>query len=360
MLEILSPPWPKPKYSINFPRLNYNRSKLNDNWIKSRNYYRASSNYAPSNHILTQILSSISFDKNQSPKMYYDCLDDADYYFAQVHGLVSDVKKANVYLNGYFYGGRKSVEVYLHDVSDFDITSNWRDWQPVIVRHSNFIDYSYSVPERGNINNNEEGLTVISINIKMLAMQYYYYLKSDTDILFGDVKRNIASFVFRYPLCNMLPSIIDNSYLNEYRSRILGNIMHSVKETNPNALGSHSYMFEATITDVIKYYRSARGLNIPSVLVSIPMIFCNNPLELYSYNHRLTNINNIWILAYLSACLINLGQEISISKDINSAFYKKVLHDVRIIENSRLLEAGNKKLFPRIKETVDLVVSLIH
>lgn len=360
MLDILSPPWPKPRSSVKFPRLNYNRSKLNENWIRSRNYYRASSGFAPSNHILTQILSSISFDKNQSPRNYYDCVDEADYYFAQIHGLVSDVKNAKAYLNGYFYGGRKSIEVYLHDISDVNIYSDWRNWQPVVVRHCNFIDYSYSIPERGNINNIVEGLTVISINIKMLAMQYYYYLKSDTDMLVSDVKRNIASFVYRYPLCNMLPSIIDNSYINEYRRRLTGNIIHNVKETNPVALNSHSYMFDTTITDITKYYRNTRGLSVPMALSTMPIIFDVNPLSVYGYTHKLTNINNIWILTYLATTLITLGQELSTSKDINSTFYKDVLHELKIINNSRYLEAGNKTLLPRIKETVDLVIKLIN
>jgi hypothetical protein len=355
MIDILSPPWLVSRLNIKFPRLNYNRDKLKLNWKKTKDYYRSSSLFAPSNHLLIQILSSITFDKNQSPSTYYGALADADYYFASISDLTSDIHKAKVFLNGYFYGGKKCYEIYVHDTQEVDIKSNWREWQPIKVRSSQFIDYSYSIPMRGNIDNVSEGITVISINIKMLAMQYYFYLKSNTDMLVTDVKRNIGSFVVRYPLCNMLPSIIDCSYLNEYRQRLLGEHIHSVKETNPVALNTKEYMFDRTISDVITAIRNSRGVDKANAIAAIPMIFTTNPFETYGYYHRLENTNNIWILSYLKYSLLNLGCELSLSKDVNRKLNGEVNHEIKILKNSRYIEAGNKTLAPIILSYIDKV-----
>lgn len=360
MLDLLLPPWPTLRSKINFPRLNYNKDKLKLNWDKSKNYYRTSSLFAPSNHLLIQILSSITIDKTQTPFQYYSNLNESELYYARIHGIVNDASNAKALLNGYFYGGRKSIEVYVLDMGEVDLNTNWQEWQPVKLLSSNFIDYSYSIPERGNIPNNADGFSIISINIKMLAMQYYFYLLSDTDMLDADVKRNIGSFVMRYPLCNMLPSVIDCSYINEFRKILIGTSMHDIKETNPIALNTHSYMFDKTLSDITNAYKSNRGYTIITAVTAIPMIFSDNPLMAYGFKHYLTNTNNIWIIAYLQYTLLLLGIGLSPTNAINEKVYKDTVREIKIIRNGNFINSGSRTLAPKINETVDLLFDLVN
>lgn len=201
---------------IKYPEWNYIRDGLKKNLGTVLRFHRHNPMAVKSNHFLVQLLQSITVPQSQNLERYYDNVDRISLNMGMVFKMTSSIYKGHIF-NGIFYGP-DNPEILIADNASFDIfdaNKNWESLSPVnVIRHFKS-DLGLNIPD-GTLSGSESGLSVIVINIPMLAVQYRAFRINEMYISDGEFEsqRSIMQFIYMYVLPNMLESHLDCALFN--------------------------------------------------------------------------------------------------------------------------------------------------
>ncbi len=194
---------------------------------KLQDYYHNRVYAVKSNHLLAYILSDLNVPMEYSDDRYVEaCRVRAD-IISRATSLTSPTHYGKLH-DGCFYGpGSKEIIYSVDEYFDTKVVvDNWKDIvavRPLLHPRS---DLRLMLPN-GKKSGNETGLSVISVNIPMLALQYKYFSmdqykhQSETGSMLG-----VTHFIHMYVLPNMmgfhLDIVIYNRLMNLYYGKPMG------------------------------------------------------------------------------------------------------------------------------------------
>jgi len=164
-----------------------------------------------SQHILNRLLKSIQTPYHMPLDRFAELVGDDALHVAGALRMTTPLQKGMLF-HGQFYSANDPEILLAHDGS-FNAAKIHSQWKNVVavrpLLHPK-TDFSLTIPN-GKDYGDEKGLSVILINVGMLAVQYRAFLidakKNETD-------NSMHCFLSRYVIPNMLQSTADLSLLN--------------------------------------------------------------------------------------------------------------------------------------------------
>lgn len=255
------------------PNWSFIKDGLKTNINIVENYYKDVCRPVKSNHFLVRLLQSITVPNSLPLDRYYSNVDAIALNLSMVFKMTSSIYKGNVH-RGIFYGS-SSAEILIANDESFNIfnaDSNWKNMSAVRVLLHPKTDLGYIVPN-GFDSSSEAGLSVILINIPMLAIQYRAFLNSQRHI--AD-KKSIMQFIGGYVLPNMLKSQTEISIFNRVYNKAFDiKLNDNVKIKHPFFLQDYRPYLDKALDNCLDYI-SKSSKSYRTVFQSIPSVYNEN------------------------------------------------------------------------------------
>jgi hypothetical protein len=176
-------------------------------------YYRLYPPAVPSSHFLIRLLQGLGISMNMPLARYYDLVDGRAKAVSMHMQITSSYAKGVVH-DGIFYGeGSKEILLLDEDYTDFNwVHDNWQNVCPIKVLLHPKSDLRLLLPN-GKSYSQESGLTVISINIAMLAVMYRAFTLAQVG---KPDSLSPYQFIGGWVLPNMLHAHLDLALFNRY------------------------------------------------------------------------------------------------------------------------------------------------
>lgn len=292
---------------------NYIEQGLKRNIEKVQQYYRTWNPILPSNHFLVRLLQTLSVPYSLSLDRYVANVDRVALGHAMQLGMTSVMSKGRVF-RGAFYGAA-TPEILLAVDDSFNYEEADRNWKNVCavkpLLHAK-TDTDLLLPN-GLYTSDESGLTIVQINITLLAVQYRAFLRSQAGVAPGTAKTD-ASFIGAYVLPNMLPAHMEQVLFNRLYA-----LHTSPMRTPPKRRRSHPFSmprYDAYLDNALAKsleYIDTGKLEFETMLKSMPSVSYASQYEAQEMPDILPTRQVDWALtaARLKAVdlLVRLGGE---------------------------------------------------
>lgn len=196
------------------PKYVYIRNALNQNLLKKITFQRENVRSVHSSHFVVRLLQSITVSKQLDDRRYVDLVDDLAMDLAMSLKLTSSTYRGVAFENGPFYG-RESTEVLIAHTEDFDLdkaSKSWRRLEPIRFLMHPKTDLNMDIP-LGQPTGSETGVSVITINIPMLALMWKKWWENELKVR-PEAPRTVMQFVAMFVLPNMVFSQIELALFN--------------------------------------------------------------------------------------------------------------------------------------------------
>ncbi len=250
---------------------NYVMKGLKRNVEKVQQYYQAYNPTVRSNHFLIRLLQTFSVPHGLPLDRYYANVDRLALNHAMNMGMTSSISKGRVF-RGIFYGGN-TPEVLIAVDDHFDYEHVYRNWERVAavqpLMHAKS-DTELLLPN-GQASSEEEGLTVILVNVPMLAVQYHAFLNAQANRMRGTLKTD-AHFIAAYVLPNMLPKHMELAVFNRvYQHATQPDHKSVLLRQHPFYLPEYDYYLNDTI-ETFLFNIERTPLEFQTILKSLPSV----------------------------------------------------------------------------------------
>lgn len=254
----------------------YVRAGLKRNLEVVTHYNRKFPKAVQSNHILVRLLHSLNVPMSHSLERYYGNVDSVALNVAMALKMTSSIGKGRIF-KGVFYGLGSEEFLVAHDTpfNPFEAHDNWRDLRPVEVLRHPFSDLGLAIPD-GEEHYSESGMSIISINIPLLAVMYRAFRLNEQKVL-GDSEsqHSLPQFLRMYVLPNMLYSHLDIALFNR---------MDNLQKGAPLGTSTYEHPFYITdysarcdfIQETILGKIGATNLDFVAILRTIPAVTHDN------------------------------------------------------------------------------------
>jgi hypothetical protein len=240
---------------------------------------------------------------SMDPVIYSDKVLDIALNVAQILKMTSPLSRGHVFNTSLFYGDNVQ-EILLANIDPYDkqdLLVNWRDAAPIrILRHPK-TDLNLYLLNR-SVQTSEGGLSVISINIPMLATQYRLWCQYEGQDN-GDSPESIATFLTRYPINNMLYSHFDLALFNRLFAMFKGLALSNGANHSPFWQLDLTHRVDAVLVKQLIVYRD-READFDNFLRETPSVTADNLKELFRLPPTLINRQNTWALTLTRIPLI--------------------------------------------------------
>jgi len=260
-----------PKTGIHIPtEINYLRRLYIFNNNNIVNYYRKRNFAVKNNHILSRLLEHIPLLLNYDNYRYLEYISNKLVYLAKHFKLTSELEKGIVH-RGYFFGnGGEEIIIASHELFDINyVVNNWKDAKSVRVITTDRDDTKLLLP-LGKNDGCKNILSVILINVPMLALQYREFMKEQQ--INSEILLTKNNFIIKYVLPNMMSDVIDHIFLNRVIEAFYGE-----KSYEPNY--HHRFKIFEPYTQLSKYSINtnktlkSKKIDFINILRNIQLIF---------------------------------------------------------------------------------------
>lgn len=236
-------------------------------------YRRTYPGYLANDHILISLINGLGTPLSMDVQSYVDKTRDRSLYHASALGMTSPVSKGRVFTDGQFFG-RYVQDVIIAVDDEFDVdyaAAHWQDLEPVRFVYHPLSDLSFTIPGL-QPTSNEAGLSVILINVPMLALQYrqWRYWRQSVD-----AERNpqtTAQFLCSYTLPNMLASELDLALFNRMVLTYYGAEPAAMAKRHPFYIFDLSRETDHVLGNYLTYI-NRRGMSFDTLLSNFPSVF---------------------------------------------------------------------------------------
>lgn len=347
--------------ALTFPHFEYVRGEIQKNLQKVVGYYRVSPMYYPSSHLLVQILRHLNVSLHQDLSIYRDKVSDLSDDLSRAMRLTSPTNVGQVPREGVFYG-EGSDEVLLAIDEQFSLQSvrdDWENLQPIrFLRHPK-TDLNLEVPE-GHQTSSEVGLTIVTVNIPMLACQYRQWkLRELQDN--PDNPRNAMQFLGLYPIPNSLYSQVDVAFINRFMARFEGRALTATKDHHPFYFNNYETRIDQELDKILSVItrRTIPFENLLEALVPIHAKSFREVIELpkMPYTRQVT-----WALTLARLPIITwlVQYDILTQRSRNGKELNLIRRTIRELRSDAALRQGlPMEVRSQIQAEVDLLEELV-
>ncbi len=338
----------------------YLRKPFLDTLIEVKEYYRNNVMFLDSTNILAAILFNIDIDVNYTDKAYVQYATSRTDGLSRSLNITSSFHYGKIFHNEFY----SSSEILLLDTRPFDIdiaNKYWKNLAPVYPLLHPWSNLNYTLPIGGKLDTANNGLSVITINIPLLAYQFRCFIKDK--MLHNDpINTLIPIFLTQYVLPNMLNKQIDLCILNILMNTYYNKSNSKPLVTNPFPLPVHNYLNKViTFSNNILNWIKGQTLLYPQILQGIPAVFENNMDEVLEMPN-IANTRQVWwaiALARLDIMLFLISVGGNESLKYNSYYLREQQKDFSYLRSeniySKMFDSEYAKI---INNKIDYLVNL--
>lgn len=223
-----------------------------------KDYYKIRPFAVKSEHILTRLLNNIGVPYSFNLERFYDIVDTKGLQVASSFKFTSSLNRGQMF-KGIFFG-EDSEEVLMAIDDSFNPFTVYRNWKTVsavkVILHPKS-DLGLTLAN-GKRSGTDTGLSVITINVPMLAVQFKAFLEYQTKNYLekGLNTHTVAQFIHMYVLPNMLDTQLDISLFNRAYNLVVGAPMGSQTKTHPFYLTDYSKHVDKSYTQLVEYFKT--------------------------------------------------------------------------------------------------------
>lgn len=319
---------PKTGISID-PNWQYVKSGLQRNISQAVLYYRTKNFSVKSNHLLVNLLDSSQTTITGDVESFYNQVQDRALRLASIFNMTSSVSYGKVF-DGVFFGkGSKEVIIATDDpMNPLELEANWQDIESV-----KFLDHPKSdtslLLANGKAYSDEDGYSVLSVNIPALLVQYRCWLKEQKareDA--GEVTFSPAVFVHKYILPNLLNSQLDVAVFNRINNLVKGAPMGVPKYRHSFVLVDYDARLDKALLHSIKQIQN-RDQDFFNQMRQVPLINVENLLQFSKLPENAPTYQIVWAELIARIKLISFLIDANPSKGIKQS--RQYLNDIKRI-----------------------------
>ena len=237
-------------------------------------YYHSRVIGVPSNHLLCRLLTTANVPFQYDVDRYMEAAYARSPYVGKYFNLTSEINYGR-FNDGVFYGPGND-ELLLYDESYFnpyDALLQWKTLSPVKVLEHPISDFGLKLPD-GRSNSTATGLSVVSIDIPLLLLQYRGFVMEQYGRIIGGEAGQLATshFVHMYVLPGMIKSHIDLVIMNRLKNLYYGAPMSQATTKHPFQVIDYGSRVDRVLLDVLKHIENKSTLYSTS-LKSIPSVY---------------------------------------------------------------------------------------
>jgi len=244
-------------------------------------FYRRFPTAVNGSHFLVKLLIGLGTHKDLDIEKFFQTIRQRSMGVASSLQMSTSLNRGVVF-DGIFYG-KGSKEIIIGHNENFDLLDardNWRDLEPIKILSHPKSDLNMN-PIDGNSYNSENGISVISINMPMLALQYREFRILEDRIAEENAEspRSMEQFIAAYPLNNALRSHLDHCLFNRIYNLLTNKPLgDSRKKHSFYITDFSSKLNEIHTTNLLNLVNSGRKFD--SILKMIPLISSDNLKQL--------------------------------------------------------------------------------
>jgi hypothetical protein len=329
MYNIFETPDTRDNATISQFEFNYLKSSYSKELIKIEEYYHNRVYSVKNNTLLVSLLNNLTAPMSLATDRYAVNTEARAPYIGNVMGFTSDIAKGTIF-NGPFYGPDSS-EIILNNNEYFNPNYAEKNWKNIcavrpLLHPKN--DLGLLLPN-GRKFSSGNGLSTISINIPLLAMQYRSFCL-DQFIKFKETNSLLGAthFVHMYVLPNMLYAQTDISLMNRLLALYYGAPKSEVYFKHPFMIHDYNDKVDNVLDKLIEVYKNS-GTKYSIILKSIPSITDNNMQTSLLMPDITPTTQALWALLFSRLeyikFLIDIGGSNSISANMTEINYLKLL-----------------------------------
>lgn len=309
---------------VSFPEFTYVKNGLSRNLETAVNYYRANPMAVNSSHLLVRLLQSISIPFGEDVIIYKDRVTDLALNLAMSLGLTSPIATGKTF-DGVFYG-KGSSEILIAHIEEFDprlSITNWQNLQPIRVLKHPRTDVAMLLPN-GEVYGRESGLSVIAINIPMLACQYRQFCIQTA--LSKDTPLSVNQFVHMFVLPNMLSSQLDVAILNRTYALFRGWAVADAPASTPFAVPNYQANLDPVLNRVLQNAQRMTTHDFVNLLRGFPLVTANSLWDMAKLPQVIPTRQVTWALIIARLTLFELLVQINyVSRNENNGVSLNVI-----------------------------------
>lgn len=258
--------------SIPFARYDFFLKKHRKNLYKTIRHYRTNDYAVKSNHLLVRIIQTLPTMRHLNLRDYKDAISDYTPRVSQALRLTNPVGLGATFFPGVFLGV-DSEEVIITTTEEFDINwlmDNWEYASPIrFIRHPKS-DLNLNMP-LGRSTSDENGPSVILINIPLLACQYRLWREREESREKNE-QRTTMQYVISYPLANSLSSFQDIALLNRLIKLFNNEEVSDDSPKHPFALLNYHSETDGCLKIIINKILLKRRLSFTEIISIIKLV----------------------------------------------------------------------------------------
>lgn len=284
---------PKTGISID-PAWRYVKSGLQRNISQAVLYYRSKIFSVKSNHLLVNLLDSSETSVLGDIESFYNQVQYKALRLGSIFNMTTSVSFGQIF-DGVFLGkGSKEIIIATDDaMNPLELEANWQDIESV-----KFLDHPKSdtslLLANGKAYSDEEGYSVICVNIPSLLVQYRCWLKEQmANEQAGEPTFSTAVFVHKYILPNLLHSQLDVAIFNRVNNLVKGAPMGMPKYRHAFTLIDYNDRLDKSLNTSVKQIKN-KDVDFFNTMRQVPMVSVENLLELSKLPENAPTYQIVW------------------------------------------------------------------
>lgn len=259
----------------------YIQTGLKQNLDRVIQYYRDNPTAVASDHILIRLLQSLNVPLSLPLDRYMANVENIALNLSMALKFTSAIYRGQFFEN-VFYGGNHELLIACDTSFDIDFANkHWEKLSPVTVLRNNVSSLDLRLPD-GSITDQRDGISVMLINIPMLALQYRAWMLREQSYAeaTGAGMRPETMFIRGYVLPNMLGTHLDQVLFNRLWLMVKdekpdGHVMNA----HPFYMTDYSDKLNATQAELLTLLQRSQQLNFGEMLQAIPEVHKSNLLQ---------------------------------------------------------------------------------
>lgn len=297
--------------------------------------------YATRNqHILVRLLTHIDTPHHYDLDRFIESTRARAPYIAKAFKFTSEIDKGIIH-NGNFYG-HSNPEILIYEDSYFDAVYAEKNWKRISAINTIWhprSDLGFMLGN-GRVSSTDTGLSVISVNIPMLAVQFRCFMKEQMirqSSGIGGVL-GITHFVHMYVLPNMLYRHTDIVLFNRIIRLFYGIEMGEAKFKHPFPIVNYENKLDNLLVKIIDDY-VGRNMSYEWLLAALPAFSSADSREALEMPD-IGPTRQVWWAMVVSRLvpmkfLIDLGGEKSIR--YNRHYINRMQRDIKRLRRDNVL-----------------------
>lgn len=292
MHSLYNVPLSRQPSTITVPKHDRLMARYETNIAKVIKHYRGARNSVKASHLLVQVIQTLPSGRTLNIKDYAEIINDYTDDLTRVFGFTSSINSGKFFSPGIFLG-KDSDEVIIIKNEPFDLELaeiDWEDLNPIRYLSHPKSDMSLTIPT-GNGYSDEKGVSVLTLDLVKLAVQYRLWRKRQ-HILFDGAEQTTMQFIAGYVLPNLLSSFSEVVYLNILTKLFSGEDLNNVDEKHPFYLNTYYDEIVNSTSNVLytylnrnisfnEYLEVSRGISNDSLrdTIKLPRMIVNRQVE---------------------------------------------------------------------------------